>query len=53
MFGTMRPEKNIMIETYADFPSLGRFCLRDKRRIIAVGIIKSIVYEDRVAIEDK
>ncbi len=48
---TIRPEKNIMIETYAAFPSLGRFCLRDKGRIIAIGIVKSIVYEEIVEVE--
>jgi elongation factor 1-alpha len=30
------------VETYADYPPLGRFAVRDMRQTVAVGVIKSV-----------
>jgi len=38
----IRPVKPICIETYKDFPELGRFALRDSGRTVAAGIVKEI-----------
>ena len=39
---TMKPEKPLCVETFEEFPPLGRFAIRDMRQTIGVGIIKSI-----------
>lgn len=31
------------VESFAEFPPLGRFAVRDMKRTVAVGVIKSIV----------
>jgi len=36
------PIQSISVETYADFPELGRFAVRDMGTTIAAGIIKEI-----------
>ncbi|MEM3055493.1 MAG: translation elongation factor EF-1 subunit alpha [Candidatus Bathyarchaeia archaeon] len=38
----MEPLRPIAIETYADFPELGRFAVRDMGTTIAAGIVKEI-----------
>ncbi|MDG6939361.1 MAG: translation elongation factor EF-1 subunit alpha [Nitrososphaerota archaeon] len=38
----IKPVKPICIETYKDFPELGRFALRDSGRTVAAGIVKEI-----------
>jgi elongation factor 1-alpha len=38
----MKPKKEICLERFVDFPKLGRFCLRDGRRTVAVGIILDV-----------
>ncbi len=38
----MRPLQPICLETFKDFPELGRFALRDSGRTIAAGIVKEI-----------
>ncbi len=38
----MKPEKPLCVETFEEFPPLGRFAIRDMRQTIGVGIIKSI-----------
>jgi len=30
------------VETFTDFPPLGRFAVRDMRQTVAVGVIKSV-----------
>ncbi|RXK39774.1 elongation factor 1-alpha [Tremella mesenterica] len=35
-------QKPICVETYADYPPLGRFAVRDMRQTVAVGVIKSV-----------
>jgi len=36
------PLTPIAIETFADFPELGRFAIRDMGRTIAAGVVKEI-----------
>lgn len=36
------PSKPMIVETYAEFPSLGRFACRDMKTTVAVGVIKSV-----------
>ncbi|THH06095.1 hypothetical protein EW145_g4323 [Phellinidium pouzarii] len=36
------PSKPMCVETYAEYPPLGRFAVRDMRQTVAVGVIKSV-----------
>ncbi|KAL3315444.1 Elongation factor 1-alpha [Cichlidogyrus casuarinus] len=36
------PSKPMCVETFTDFPPLGRFAVRDMKQTVAVGIIKSV-----------
>lgn len=36
------PTKPLCVESFTDFPPLGRFAVRDMRQTVAVGVIKSI-----------
>eukprot|EP00585_Thalassiosira_rotula_P008191 CAMPEP_0196143690 /NCGR_PEP_ID=MMETSP0910-20130528/13663_1 /TAXON_ID=49265 /ORGANISM="Thalassiosira rotula, Strain GSO102" /LENGTH=438 /DNA_ID=CAMNT_0041405177 /DNA_START=82 /DNA_END=1398 /DNA_ORIENTATION=- len=47
---TMVPTKPLCVESFAEYPPLGRFAIRDMRQTVAVGIIKSITKE---VIEDE
>merc|ERR1712072_538607 len=47
------PSKPLCVESFADFPPLGRFAVRDMRQTVAVGIIKSVETKDIVAKETK
>ncbi|KAL3765899.1 hypothetical protein ACHAWO_007586 [Cyclotella atomus] len=38
---TLEPTKPLCVETFADFPALGRFVVRDMKQTVAVGIIKA------------
>lgn len=38
----MIPQKKICVETFSDYPQLGRFAIRDMNRTVAVGIILSV-----------
>ena len=38
----LKPERPFCVETFAEFPPLGRFAIRDLRQTVAVGVIKSI-----------
>ena len=38
----IRPQKPLCVETFEDYPPLGRFAIRDLRQTVAVGVIKSI-----------
>jgi len=38
----MTPTKPLCIETFAEFPPLGRFAVRDMKQTVAVGIVKSV-----------
>jgi len=36
------PSKPMCVETYTDYPPLGRFAVRDMRQTVAVGVIKEV-----------
>lgn len=38
----MRPRTGVSVETFAAYPSLGRFAVRDNGRTIGVGVIKEV-----------
>jgi len=40
------PSKPMSVETFTDFPPLGRFAVRDMRQTVAVGVIKSVKPKD-------
>ncbi len=37
------PTKLMCVETFAEFPPLGRFAVRDMKQTVAVGVIKERV----------
>jgi elongation factor 1-alpha len=43
----LEPTKPLCVEAFIEFPPLGRFAIRDMRSTVAVGIIKSIIKEDK------
>lgn len=38
----LKPTKPMCVETYAEYPPLGRFAVRDMRQTVAVGVIKNV-----------
>jgi len=36
------PSKPLCVETFTDYPPLGRFAVRDMRQTVAVGVIKEV-----------
>jgi elongation factor 1-alpha len=36
------PTKPMCVESFADYPPLGRFAVRDMRQTVAVGVIKAV-----------
>jgi len=40
------PSKPMCVETYAGYPPLGRFAVRDMRQTVAVGVIKEVIRKD-------
>lgn len=47
------PSKPICVETFTEFPPLGRFAVRDMRQTVAVGVIKETVKKDVATKETK
>ncbi|KAL9087560.1 MAG: hypothetical protein Q9159_003576 [Coniocarpon cinnabarinum] len=45
----MIPSKPMCVETFTDYPPLGRFAVRDMRQTVAVGVIKSVVKAEKGA----
>lgn len=45
----MKPSKPMCVESFAHYPPLGRFAVRDMRQTVAVGIIKSVAKIDSKA----
>lgn len=45
----MIPTKPMCVETFTEYPPLGRFAVRDMRQTVAVGVIKSVVKADKAA----
>lgn len=42
----MIPSKPMCVETFTEFPPLGRFAVRDMRQTVAVGVIKSVKHKE-------
>jgi elongation factor 1-alpha len=42
----LMPTKPLCVESFSDFPPLGRFAVRDMRQTVAVGVIKSVIFKD-------
>ncbi|KAJ4834624.1 Elongation factor 1-alpha [Turnera subulata] len=42
----MIPTKPMVVETISEYPPLGRFAVRDMRRTVSVGVIKSVEKKD-------
>jgi len=42
----LEPTKSMCVETFSDYPPLGRFAVRDMRQTVAVGVIKKVVKKD-------
>ena len=40
------PSKPMCVESFSDFPPLGRFAVRDMRQTVAVGVIKAVEKEE-------
>jgi len=38
----MVPQKGMVVETFAEYPPLGRFAVRDMKQTVAVGVIKEV-----------
>jgi len=36
------PQKGMVVETFSEYPPLGRFAVRDMKQTVAVGVIKSV-----------
>ena len=45
----MIPSKPMCVETFTDYPPLGRFAVRDMKQTVAVGIIKAVEKSDGTA----
>ena len=43
----MLPSKPMCVEPFSDYPPLGRFAVRDMRKTVAVGVIKSVQRIDK------
>jgi elongation factor 1-alpha len=41
------PSKPMCVETYSEYPPLGRFAVRDMRQTVAVGVIRSVDKTDK------
>merc|ERR1711862_558189 len=39
---TLKPTKPMCVASFTDFPPLGRFAVRDMKKTVAVGVIKSV-----------
>nr|AYP74777.1 elongation factor 1 alpha [Sepioteuthis lessoniana] len=46
---TLKPTKPMCVETFSEFPPLGRFAVRDMRQTVAVGVIKSVEHAETSA----
>lgn len=42
----LTPTKPLCVESFQEFPPLGRFAVRDMRQTVAVGVIKSVNFKD-------
>jgi len=44
---TLTPSKPMCVESFAEYPPLGRFAVRDMKQTVAVGIIKTVEKSDK------
>uniref|UniRef100_A0A3B4BIM6 GTP-eEF1A C-terminal domain-containing protein n=1 Tax=Periophthalmus magnuspinnatus TaxID=409849 RepID=A0A3B4BIM6_9GOBI len=42
----MIPQKPMVVESFSNYPPLGRFAVRDMRQTVAVGVIKQVTTKD-------
>jgi len=42
----MKPSKPMCVESYTEYPPLGRFAVRDMRQTVAVGVIKAVTKKE-------
>lgn len=42
----MKPQKPMCVETFTEYPPLGRFAVRDMRQTVAVGVIKGVTKKE-------
>merc|ERR1711864_21969 len=42
----MKPSKPMCVETFTEYPPLGRFAVRDMKQTVAVGVIKGVTKKD-------
>jgi len=47
------PTKPMCVETFADYPPLGRFAVRDMRQTVAVGVIKEVNKKEKRVVASK
>jgi len=47
----IHPMKPLCVETFTEFPPLGRFAVRDMKQTVAVGVIKSVVKKEHTKME--
>jgi elongation factor 1-alpha len=40
------PTKPLCVESFTEFPPLGRFAVRDMKQTVAVGVIKEVIHDD-------
>jgi len=50
---TLAPTKPLCVESFTEFPPLGRFAVRDMRQTVAVGVIKSVEFDTTVKVKGK
>jgi len=43
---TLVPSKPMCVESFSEFPPLGRFAVRDMKQTVAVGVIKSVNFKE-------
>ena len=44
---TLAPTKPLCVESFAEYPPLGRFAVRDMRQTVAVGVIKTVAKSEK------
>lgn len=49
----MKPSKPMCVETFSEYPPLGRFAVRDMKQTVAVGVIKGVTKVEKKGKETK
>jgi len=47
----LTPTKPMCVESFAEYPPLGRFAVRDMKQTVAVGVVKGTTKKDPVAVK--